>query len=50
MSEECVTDECTNPQTPGDHRKMCITCNPYGDSLVMNNSPEYLNSLRWDEY
>lgn len=33
--------ECINTATPGDHRGMCLDCNPYGDSAAMNNDPEY---------
>ncbi|MFB7858822.1 hypothetical protein [Rhodococcus qingshengii] len=48
----CVTDGCENQATPGDHEGMCLKCNPFGGSMVMNNDPEY---QRWlnrpsDEY
>ena len=43
--EQCNSEGCTNKATPGDHRGKCLTCNPFGDSDVMNNSPAYLSWL-----
>lgn len=40
----CVREGCENQATPGDYERVCLTCNPYGDSLFMNNDPEY---VRW---
>jgi len=39
----CTNPEksCPNEATRGDHRKLCLECNPYGDSPVMNNDPSY---------
>lgn len=47
--KKCVTDGCENNATPDDHRQMCLECNPYGDSLVMNNDPEYVAWLNRSE-
>ena len=50
---ECTNPEkdCRNEATPGDHRQQCLECNPFGDSLVMNNDPSYRSWLtRVDDY
>lgn len=41
-SGTCVSGDCQNERNPHDWRGMCLTCNPLGDSLVMNNDPAYV--------
>lgn len=37
----CVSADCHNEAHPEDRHGMCLDCNPSGDSMVMNNDPEY---------
>jgi hypothetical protein len=46
----CKGEDCERQATPGDFQGMCLECNPYGDSMVMNSDPEYLSWLYRPEY
>lgn len=36
----CTAPDCPNKPCPHDDCGECLSCNPFGDSLAMNNDPE----------